>query len=103
MTKKYDSWLLKKVGLTSSQVKEMCSDIGTQTSSNCLDKETPPPAARNYLSAEEQKRASKKLKLYGKFIFARYEEGYSPGFIAKILGVSGESVKSRLRKAGFFK
>ena len=86
--KKDDRQVLKKLGLTVEEVREMC---GTE----------PPPAAKNYLSAEDQKRARKKLKLYDKFIYARYEEGYSPSTIAKVLGVSDESVRSRLRRAGF--
>ena len=82
--------MLKKLGLTVEKVREMC---GTE----------PPPAAKNYLSAEDQKRVRKRLKIYDKFIYARYEEGYHPDLIAKVLGVSDESIKSRLRKAGFFK
>ena len=89
----HDSWLMEKVGLTPDRVREMCGG---------LNKETPPPAAKNYLSSEDQKRVRKRLKLYDKFIYARYEEGYHPDIIAKVLGVSGESVKARLRKAGFF-
>lgn len=85
-----DSWLLTKVGLTPNQVRKMTGG----------DK---PPAAKNYLSAEDQKRVSSKLKAYETFIFARFEEGYDPGFIAKTLGVSEESVRRRLRDKGFNK
>lgn len=86
-----DSHILKKVGLTASQVREMTGNKGT------------PPAAKKYLSADDQKRMRKRLKVYEGFIFARYEEGYHPDTIAKLIGVSGESVKRRLRAAGFFK
>jgi hypothetical protein len=87
---KHDSRILSKLGLTAKQVRELCGG------------KEPPPAAKNYLSAENQRRMRKRLKIYDKFIYARYEEGYHPDLIAKVLGVSGESVKSRLRKAGFF-
>lgn len=60
------------------------------------------PEERHYLQADGQRRMRKRLKKYSGFIFARYLEGYNPKVIACMLCVSEESVRSRLRKNGFF-
>lgn len=57
---------------------------------------------RNYLFVEDQKRIRKRLIDYERFIIARFLEGLGPLVISQILGVSEESIRSRLRKAGLF-
>ena len=57
---------------------------------------------KNYLDVEDQKRIRRRLKQYSNFIIARIEQGYAPCIIAQLLGVSEESIRSRLRKAGLF-
>ena len=91
MTKADDSWLMEKVGLTPDQVRRQLGTPGSE------------PGPKNYLSADDQKRMAGRLRTYRLFIFARYEEGYHPDTIARMIGVSGESVRSRLRKEGFFR
>ena len=55
-----------------------------------------------YLQAEGQRRMRERLKKYTGFIYSRFLEGYSPKHISSMLAVSEESVRSRLRKNGFF-
>jgi len=57
---------------------------------------------KNYLFAQDQRRIRRRLKQYNNFITARFYEGYRPSKIAKMLNVSEESVRSRLRKQKMF-
>ena len=59
-------------------------------------------AEKNYLDVEDQRRIRRRLKQYSNFIIARFEQGYAPCIISQFLGVSEESIRSRLRKAGLF-
>ncbi len=87
---------LEKLGLTAEQVRKA---FGTPE---------PPPfenrdlSGKNYLNGKDQKRMQRRLKLYEAFISVRFLEGYHPGTIGRILACSEESVRVRLRKAGFF-
>ena len=55
-----------------------------------------------YLQGEGQRKMRKRLKDHTGFIFSRFLEGYTPKTISNMLHVSEESVRSRLRKSGFF-
>lgn len=57
---------------------------------------------KNYLPIEDQKRIRARLKKHKEFIIARYKSGIDPFTISLILGVSEESIRSRLRKANLF-
>lgn len=85
--------LLEKLGLTAEQVR---AAFGTRKSTTAVDR-------KNYLYAHDQRRIRTRLKAYEGFIYARFEEGLHPGTIARLLSVSEEAIRSRLRKAGFFK
>ena len=87
------SELLEKLGLTAEQVREA---LGTQRERVVIDR-------KNYLYAHDQRRIRTRLRAYEGFIYARFEEGLHPGTIARLLSVSEEAIRSRLRKAGFFK
>ena len=56
----------------------------------------------NYLDSEDQKRIRRRLKYYGDFILARYDQGYTPKEISFLLSVSEESIRSRLRRENMF-
>ena len=87
---------LSTVGLTLEQVLELTG----RTEEEELTKEQ--EEERRYLEAEDQRRIRRRLKLYATFIVARYAEGYHPGTIARLMSVSEESIRSRLRKEGVF-
>lgn len=57
---------------------------------------------RNYLYAIDQRRIRRRLKDNEKFILSRFFEGYRPRRIAQMMGVSEESVRSRLRRRDVF-
>jgi DNA-directed RNA polymerase specialized sigma24 family protein len=57
---------------------------------------------KNYLFVDDQKRIRKRLTDYEKFIIARFLDGLEPVVISQIVGVSEESIRSRLRKAKLF-
>ena len=57
---------------------------------------------KNYLDVEDQKRIRRRLLNYEKFIIARYLGGMDPSIISMLVGVSEESVRSRLRKSNLF-
>jgi len=87
--------ILAKLGLTKELVRE---SLG-------VPRDKPEPEFvkdKNYLAVEDQKRIRARLKSYSRFIYIRYKEGFSPKTISHFLGVSEESVRSRLRKAGCF-
>ena len=87
------SEVLEKLGLTAEQVR---AAFGTKREKVVIDR-------KNYLYAHDQRRIRTRLKAYEGFIYARFEEGLHPGTIARLLSVSEEAIRSRLRKAGFFK
>ena len=84
--------LLEGLGLTRDFVRDA---FGVESSKSELDK-------KNYLDVEDQKRIRRRLMDYEKFIIARYLEGMEPSIISMLVGVSEESVRSRLRKADLF-
>ena len=86
------SSLLEGFGLTEEDVRET---FGTNTEGVFVEE-------KNYLDVEDQRRIRRRLKQYSEFILARYEQGYEPGIIALLVGVSEESIRSRLRKANLF-
>jgi DNA-directed RNA polymerase specialized sigma24 family protein len=87
------SEVLEKLGLTAEQVR---AAFGTKREKVVIDR-------KNYLYAHDQRRIRMRLRAYEGFIYARFEEGLHPGTIARLLSVSEEAIRSRLRKAGFFK
>ncbi len=88
--------VLKKVGLTRSQVKEV---TGLPEEPDILDCRV---VHKNYLCGSDQRRIRKRMKFYSTFIVARYLEGWHPGTISRLLSVSEESVRGTLRKKGVF-
>lgn len=58
---------------------------------------------KGYLFVDDQKKMIRRLKMWERLIYARFMSGMSPKIISSILGVSEETVRVRLRKAGFFK
>ena len=91
--------ILTKLGLTKEQVR---GALGSEPLQEEFADETPELSPKNYLFAHDQRRIRTRLRLYEGFIYARFEEGYHPGTIARLLSVSEETVRSRLRKGGFF-
>lgn len=89
--------VLKKLGLTKSEVKRI---VGLPESPVCEAKII--PAKKKYLFGDDQKRMRRRMKTYETFIIARYLEGWHPGTISRLLSVSEESVRSRLRKYDIF-
>ena len=85
--------VLESLGLTAEEVRDMLG-------SNEPDAEQ--GGVPNYLQAEGQRRMRARLIKHTGFIYARFLEGYSPRIISNMLCVSEESVRSRLRKKGFF-
>ncbi|MAT87247.1 MAG: hypothetical protein CL532_01670 [Aestuariivita sp.] len=88
--------MLKRIGLTREQVR---AALGLSDAEQVGNRES----ERKYLNANDQLRMKRRLQIYEGFIMARYLEGYHPGTIGRILACSEESVRIRLRKAGFFK
>lgn len=84
--------MLDELGLTKDFVQ---NSFGVTSGNVEVDK-------KNYLDVEDQKRIRRRLKQYSNFIIARFDQGYAPCIIAQLLGVSEESIRSRLRKAGLF-
>ena len=89
------SHILESLGLTKDLVKSISGSEKPKTFDTLQDD-------KNYLYAIDQRRIRRRLESCERFITARYLEGYKPKNIAKILGVSEESVRSRLRKRKFF-
>jgi len=88
--------VLAKLGLTRYQVVKA---LGTPELPPFENKDL---SGKRYLNANDQLRMKRRLQIYEGFILARYCEGYHPGTIGRILACSEESVRVRLRKAGFF-
>ena len=88
--------VLTKLGLTAEQVRKA---FGTPE---------PPPftnrdlSGKNYLNGRDQQRIHRRLQIYEGFIYARYIEGYHPGTIGRILNVSEEAVRTRIRNQNIF-
>jgi hypothetical protein len=85
--------LLDSLGLTAGEVREK---LGSREP-EAVEAENP-----KYLQGADQRRMRDRLLAYAQFIPSRYLEGYSPKHISNMLCVSEESVRSRLRKSGFF-
>ena len=92
--------ILASLGLTADQVRKA---LGTEPPKRPSPPKLPPKPPPKYLNAHDQARAHRRLKLYEGFIHARFLEGYHPGTIARVLNVSEEAVRARLRKADYFK
>ena len=89
--------ILEKLGLTKEFVKAALSvkPIEYREDPITIDE-------KNYLPIEDQKRIRTRLKKHKEFIIARFKSGIDPRTISLLLGVSEESVRSRLRKANLF-
>ena len=94
------SHILKSLGLSKEAVQRMSN--GFRGNSQLEKKFDVKFDDKNYLYAIDQRRIRRRLNKSQKFIEARFFEGYRPKTIAKMLGVSEESVRSRLRKKGAF-
>ena len=92
------SKVLKKLGLTKEEVTDAVG-LPRQPIIGAVIV----PEKGKYLYGTDQKRMRRRMKQYETFIIARYAEGWHPGTIARILSVSEESVRSRLRKYNLFK
>ena len=86
--------ILNTLGLTKEEVSDFF---------NTKESEPTTEEDRNYLLAVDQKRIRRRLKMNLPFIVTRFIEGYKPKLIAKMMGVSEESIRGRLRKLGVFK
>lgn len=89
---------LEKVGLTKEQVKVALGYPGSPV----MQAQVVPSHKKKYLFGDDQKRMRRRMKTYETFIVARYLEGWHPGTISRLLSVSEESVRSRLRKYNVF-
>lgn len=86
--------ILNTLGLTREEVSDFFKTKGSVTQTE---------EDKNYLLAVDQKRIRRRLKENMPFIITRFVEGYKPKLIAKMMGVSEESIRGRLRKLGVFK
>ena len=89
------SHILDTLGLTKTEVSKF---FNTKASGEPATTE-----GKNYLLAVDQKRIRRRLKENMPFIMTRFLEGYKPRLISKMMGVSEESIRGRLRKLGVFK
>tara|TARA_R100000152_G_C6782121_1_gene218524 strand:- start:8995 stop:9276 length:282 start_codon:yes stop_codon:yes gene_type:complete len=88
--------ILAKLGLTADQVRKA---LGTPEPPPFVNRDL---SDKNYLSGSDQLRMQRRLRFYEGFISAKFLEGYHPGTLGRILACSEESIRVRLRKAGFF-
>lgn len=91
--------ILSSLGLDKELVKKLSKANAPKEGSQVYNIQTDP---KNYLYAVDQRRIRRRLNSSDRFIMVRFFEGYKPKTIAKMLGVSEESVRSRLRKKGAF-
>ena len=91
MGKKIDP-VLEKLGLTADEVRIAFG----------LKDPNPEPVKKGYLFRQDQQRMSERMKFWDLMIYARFDSGMHPKIIAGCLGVSEETVRVRLRRAGFF-
>lgn len=89
--------ILDKIGLTKEQVTKA---VGLPSVAECTTAVI--HSENRYLCGTDQKRMRTRMKEYANFIVARYLEGWHPGTISRILSVSEESVRNKLRKTGVF-
>jgi hypothetical protein len=90
--------ILKKLGLTKEGVRKALGFPEAPVAEVRAFKEI----NRKYLYGSDQKRVRIRMKEYETFIAARYLEGWHPGSISRILNVSEESVRNKLRKHSLF-
>ena len=57
---------------------------------------------KNYLFRHDQKKMNLRMKRWKNMVYARFLAGMHPKDIAGSIGVSEETVRVRLRAAGFF-
>jgi len=93
MSKKQNSKILDKLGLTKEEVRAAFSLKAPESEKK---------PKKGYLFRADQNRMSKRMKRWDSMIYARFMGGMHPKIIAKVIGVSEESVRVRLRKAKFF-
>lgn len=84
--------ILEKLGLTAEEVRSAFN--------------VKPPEEefkpKGYLFRHDQKRMSLRMKRWKNMVYSRFLGGMHPKIIAGCLGVSEETVRVRLRAAGFF-
>jgi len=84
--------LLDKLGLTAEEVR---AAFGVEPPE---EKKKP----KGYLYRHDQMRMNRRMSRWESMVFARFVGGMHPQTIAGCLGVSEETVRVRLRAAGFF-
>lgn len=84
--------MLEKLGLTPEEVR---AAFGVDPPEEVEKK-------KNYLFRHDQNRMRHRMKFWDRMIYARFLGGTHPKIIAGCLGVSEETVRVRLRKAGLF-
>ena len=95
--------LLNSLGMTKEEVIEAVKEFSPKEQIPLVvDPKQCHQEPKNYLYAVDQRRIRRRLKNSERFILARYYEGYKPKRIAQMMGVSEESIRSRLRKKNFF-
>lgn len=90
------SSVLKKIGLTKEEVRKVSGLPQDPYVDGCR------VVTNNYLCGTDQKRIRRRMKEYSTYVVVRYLEGWHPGTISRLLGVSEESVRGTLRKTGVF-
>lgn len=90
------SRVLKKIGLTRQEVRDTIGFPQEPFVDGCRI------VTNNYLCGTDQKRIRRRMKEYTPYVVARYLEGWHPGTISRLLGVSEESVRGTLRKTKVF-
>ena len=92
MGQKKSNPILEKLGLTADEVR------------TAFNVETPEdkPKQKGYLFRHDQLRMNRRMKRWETLVYARFLGGMHPKIIAGCLGVSEETVRVRLRAAGFF-
>lgn len=92
MGQKKKNPILNKLGLTAEEVRAAFNVKSPE--------EKPKP--KGYLFRHDQKRMSRRMRRWETMVYARFLSGMHPSVIAGCLGVSEETVRVRLRSAGFF-
>ena len=91
-TKKSPDTILKNLGLSAEEVRAAFN----------VERPKEKKVKKNYLYSYGQKKIRKRVKDYERMMFSKFLQGMSPITIAHLLSVSEETVRLRLRKAGFF-
>lgn len=94
--------LLGSISLTREEIISAVGKFTKNTKKKSSIEKVAEEIDRNYLYAVDQRRIRRRLKGNERFILSRYFEGYRPRRIAQMMGVSEESVRSRLRRRDVF-